>query len=273
VFPVITASSHSHQRAYTEVFWNDLQIGFIVGFSLPPAESGANITVMKTLYILLFTATAGMLHAAESIALFNGKNLDGWHADVPDADDKENKNPSFTVRDGLLVSLGSPGGHLITDKEYADYKLTVEYRFSDKPGNCGVLIHASKPRALYSMFPQSIEVQMQHKSAGDFWCIQENIEVPDMEKRRPHKEGQKFGGAKGEARQILNLTDGSEKPVGEWNTMTIEARGDEIIVHVNGDLVNHGTNATANKGKIALQAEGSEVEFRKVELTPLAKDS
>lgn len=225
---------------------------------------------MTKCILILLTMSFGMLHAAEPIPLFNGKNLDGWHTDIPAADDKENKNPSFIVRDGLLVSLGSPGGHLITDKEYADYKLTVEYRFSDKPGNCGVLVHASKPRALYNMFPQSIEVQMAHKSAGDFWCIQENIEVPDMEKRRPHKEGQKFGGAKEDARQILNLTDDSEKPVGEWNTMTIEARGGEIIVHVNGDLVNHGKNATATKGKIALQAEGSEVEFRKVELTPLA---
>lgn len=219
----------------------------------------------------LLALSIGMIHAAEPIPLFNGKNLDGWHADVPAADDKEDKNPSFIVRDGLLVSLGTPGGHLITDKEHADYKLTVEYRFAGKPGNCGVLVHASTPRALYYMFPQSIEVQMAHKSAGDFWCIQENIEVPDMEKRRPHKEGQKFGGAKEDARQILNLTDGSEKPVGEWNTMTIEARGDEIIVHVNGDLVNHGSKATVTKGKIALQAEGSEVEFRKVELIPLAE--
>ena len=113
---------------------------------------------------------------------------------------------------------------------------------------------------------------MMHKNAGDFWCIQENIEVPDMEKRRPRKEGQKFGGDQPDARQILNLTDDSEKPLGEWNTMTIEARGAEIIVHVNGTLVNHGKNATASKGKIALQAEGSEVEFRKVELTPLAKE-
>jgi hypothetical protein len=46
------------------------------------------------------------------------------------------------------------------------------------------------------MFPKSIEVQMMNKSAGDFWCIQENIEVPDMEKRRPHKQGQNFGGMK-----------------------------------------------------------------------------
>lgn len=226
--------------------------------------------IHRALFLLSLGAAA--LTAAEPIALFNGKNLEGWYADVPAADGKEDKNPSFIVRDGLLVSLGSPGGHLITDKEYSDYKLTVEYRFSAKPGNCGVLVHASKPRALYDMFPQSIEVQMQHGQAGDFWCIQENIEVPDMEKRRPHKEGQKFGGAKEDARRIVNLTDDSEKPLGEWNTMTLEAKGGEIIVHVNGDLVNHGTNATATKGKIALQAEGSEVEFRKVELTPLAQD-
>jgi Domain of Unknown Function (DUF1080) len=227
--------------------------------------------MMKSILTIL-ALTNGMLAAGETVSLFNGKNLDGWYADVPAADEKKDITPSFIVREGMLVSLGTPLGHLITEKEYSDYKLTVEYRFPAKPGNCGVLVHASKPRALYSMFPQSIEVQMMHKSAGDFWCIQENIEVPEMEKRRPHKEGQKFGGAKEDARQILNLTDGSEKPLGEWNTMIIEARGNEIIVHVNGDLVNHGKNATATKGKIALQAEGSEVEFRKVELTPLAKE-
>ena len=119
------------------------------------------------------------------------------------------------------------------------------------------------------MFPQSIEVQMMSGSAGDFWCIEENIEVPDMEKRRPRKEGQKFGGGPRDARQILNLTDGSERPLGEWNRMVIECSGDEVKVWVNDDLVNHGFNATATSGKIALQAEGTEVEFRKVALTPL----
>lgn len=226
---------------------------------------------MNWIYALL-ALTPCLLMAGETVALFNGKNLDGWYADVPAADGKTDVKPSFLVRDGLLVSMGKPLGHLITEKEYSNYKLTVEYRFPAKPGNCGILVHASKPRALYEMFPQSIEVQMMHKSAGDFWCIQENIEVPDMEKRRPRKEGQKFGGAKSDARQILNLTDGSEKTLGEWNTMIVEVRGNEIIVHVNGDLVNHGSNATAAKGKIALQAEGSEVEFRKVELVPLENE-
>jgi hypothetical protein len=165
--------------------------------------------------------------------------------------------------------MGKPEGHLLTKTAYRDYRLEVEYLFPGEGGNCGVLVHASRPRALYKMFPQSIEVQMQSGDAGDFWCIEENIEVPDMEKRRPRKEGQRWGGADGDARRILNLTDGSEKPLGQWNTMVIEARGRSLKVWVNGDLVNEGSKATADRGRIALQAEGTPVEFGRIEIGPL----
>lgn len=199
--------------------------------------------------------------------LFNGNDLSGWHADVPAMDDDPAVQSPFLVRDGLLVSMGTPNGHLITDSVYENYRLEVEYRFAGEPGNCGVLVHASTPRALYKMFPQSIEVQMMHENAGDFWCIVEDITVPDMETRRGPRE--EWGITEGKQRRILNLTDDSENPVGEWNTMTIECLGDEIKVWVNGDFVNHGTDCTASQGQIALQAEGSEVEFRKVALTPI----
>jgi hypothetical protein len=203
------------------------------------------------------------------IALWNGKDLSNWEADVPAKDTNKDAPESFVIRNGMLVSMGKPEGHLVTKQQYKDYRLVAEYRFSAKPGNCGILVHASKPRALYKMFPQSIEVQMMSGDAGDFWCIQENIEVKDMETRRPRKAGEKWGGAEGDARRILNLTDGSEKPVGEWNTMVIEARGRTLKVWVNGDLVNDGFNASVDHGKIAVQAEGSEVEFRKLEIGPL----
>jgi hypothetical protein len=202
-----------------------------------------------------------------TVSLFNGIDLSGWHADVPALDKDSSINSPFIVRNGILVSLGKPGGHLITDKDYQNYRLEVEYRFAATPGNCGVLVHASKPRALYSMFPQSIEVQMEHKNAGDFWCIVEDITVPDMVARRGPEE--KWGITEGKNRRIVNLTDNSEKPAGEWNTMVIECKDREIKVWVNNDLVNYGFNCTAQKGHIALQAEGSEVEFRKIELTPL----
>lgn len=200
-------------------------------------------------------------------SLFNGKDLTGWTVDVPHLDKNPDAKHPFIVRDGLLVSLGNPGGHLVTEATYKNYRLDVEYRFAGKPGNCGVLVHASTPRALYKMFPKSIEVQMYHKNAGDFWCIAEDITVPNMEKRRGKKAN--WGIVEGKGRRILNLTNDSEKPVGEWNTMKIECLKDAVKVWVNGDMVNHGYNCTASSGKIALQAEGSEVEFRKVILTPI----
>jgi hypothetical protein len=224
---------------------------------------------------LLFAVLAPAVAAGEAIVpdrtiqLFNGKDLLGWEADVPAKDADEGVPDSFVVRNGLLVSLGKPEGHLLTKDSYRSYRLEVEYRFPGPGGNCGVLVHASKLRALYEMFPQSIEVQMHSGNAGDFWVIREDIQVPDMEKRRPRKEGEKWGGAEGDARRVLNLTDGSEKPLGQWNTMVIEARDRRITVWVNGELVNDGFDATADRGKIALQAEGTEVEFRRAELSPL----
>ena len=225
---------------------------------------------MKPLLSIFFLTSISLAFGEETIALFNGKDLSGWTADVPNADGDPSHPPVFIVREGKLVSLGKPGGHLITKDSFSDYKLIVEYRFANEAGNCGVLVHASTPRVLYQMFPQSIEVQMMHQQAGDFWCIHEDIHVPDMEKRRPKQNpAQAFGGKKSDARRIINLTDGSEKPLGDWNTMEIECKGDEVIVHVNGALVNHGSKCTAKEGKIALQAEGVEVEFRKVELKKL----
>jgi hypothetical protein len=233
-------------------------------------------TISRFLLLLLVLAAAAPLATAQdavapdkTIALWNGKDLSNWEADVPKKDADKSLPESFVVRGGVLVSMGKPEGHLITKQAYRDYRFVAEYRFPGKGGNCGVLIHASTPRALYKMFPKSIEVQMMSGDAGDFWVIQEDIQVPDMEKRRPRKPNEKWGGAEGDARRILNLTDGSEKPLGEWNTMVVEARGDTVKVWVNGALVNEGFGATAKQGRIALQAEGTEVEFRKVEIGPL----
>jgi hypothetical protein len=202
----------------------------------------------------------------KTTALFNGKDLTGWHWDVPDMDSSDARNP-FIVRDNMLVSLGTPNGHLITDSVYHDYVLDVEYRFAGEPGNCGVLVHASTPRALYGMFPKSMEVQLMHENAGDFWCIVEDITVPNMETRRGPKEN--WGITEGQERRVVNLTDGTENKLGEWNTLRVRCVADTISVWVNNVLVNHGYQCTAQQGQIAIQAEGAEVTFRKVALTPV----
>lgn len=221
----------------------------------------------KLIFTLSILLIASSCSTPSTTSLFNGKSLDGWHIDVPEMDSIPTVRNPFIVRDGMLVSLGTPQGHVITDAVYKDFRLDIEYRFAGEPGNCGVLVFASTPRSLYKMFPKSIEVQMMHENAGDFWCIVQDIKTDDMVKRRgPKKE---WGITEGKKRRILNLTDGSEKALGEWNTMKIECLSNQIKVWVNGDLVNYGYDATASSGQIALQAEGAEVEFRKVDITPI----
>lgn len=210
---------------------------------------------------LLAIAVAGSqgTEVKAPLALFNGKDLDGWHVDCPELD----KNPSgpkpYLVKDGVLVTPGAPPAHLITDNAFENYRLTVEYRYPDKAGNNGILIHCSTPRFFRDLLPKSLEVQLQSGNAGDFIALGEDLEVPDMEKRR--------GPATN--RRIPKLTQNSEKPIGEWNTIVVECRADSVIVWVNGDLANFGYKGTARKGQIALQCEGALVEFRKVDLQPL----
>ena len=170
---------------------------------------------MKNLTFLVMLATLFACTKPEqpkTVSLFNGVDLAGWHVDVPAMDQNPDTVNPFIVRDSMLVSLGTPGGHLITDSVYSNYRIIAEYRFAGDPGNCGLLVHASTPRALYAMFPKSLEVQMMHENAGDFWCIVEDITVPDMEARRGPKEN--WGGTEGKERHMLTLTDGSEEPVG-----------------------------------------------------------
>ncbi len=189
------------------------------------------------------------------VELYNGKDLDNWIADLPGGGAKD---AVWSVRDGILYCTGSPGGHLISDTAWKDYRLVVEWRWppEGKGGNNGVLVHTSELHVLGNHFPRSIEVQLMSGNAGDFWVIGEEIAVPDMAKRR-------------EGRHIWNLTDGAEKPIGEWNRMEIHARGDTLKVWVNGQLVNVGHGCSAAEGRISLQSEGAPCQFRRVTIQPL----
>jgi 3-keto-disaccharide hydrolase len=190
------------------------------------------------------------------VALFNGKDLTGWtfHLDKKDVPMED----VWSVKDGKLLCKGKPAGYLLTKKnDYENYVLTLQWRWPGKGGNNGVLVHVTKPGEL-GVWPKSLEVQLADKNAGDFWVIGTTIDVPDVEKRRKD-------------RRHLNLTDDSEKPLGEWNDLEITCRGDEVIVKVNGVLVNHATKVSQTKGAIALQSEGTPIEFRNIKLRNITK--
>jgi hypothetical protein len=211
---------------------------------------------MKTILLSLsFLLTISLtLPAADTIQLFNGKDLSGWEFDV-----ERDADPAtvWSIKDGILYCQGKPRGVVRTKKTYSDYELTIEWRWPEgsKGGNNGCLIHSQSPREL-GIWPKSLEVQLASGNAGDFWVIGCTIEVEP--ERTPEK-----------GRRILNLTNDSEKPIGEWNTMKILSKDGAVKVWVNGDLVNHGTNCSLKEGAISLQSEGAPIQFRKVELKPL----
>jgi hypothetical protein len=149
-------------------------------------------------------------------------------------------------------------GYLLTKKnDFANYVLELEWRWPEKGGNNGVLVHVTKPGAL-GVWPKSLEVQLGSGDAGDFWVIGTTMALDKPEGRI-------------EERRHKNLSDGDEKPLGEWNKMEITCRGDDVLVKVNGKLVNHAKKVSQTKGAIALQSEGTPIEFRNIRLTTLKK--
>jgi hypothetical protein len=200
--------------------------------------------------LLILCMLAGPVVAGEPIALFNGKDFGGWKFEV----DSGEPEAVWSVKDGIITCKGKPRGVMRTEKEFGDYEVVVEWRWpkGGKPGNNGLLIHCSKPKVM-GPWPQSLEVQLMNGNAGDFWMIKEKIE----------------GSGENKGRRWINSTDDSEKPIGEWKEMKGRAEGDKVTVWVNGTKVNEGKSCSATKGALCLQSEGAEIQFRKVELTPL----
>jgi hypothetical protein len=183
------------------------------------------------------------------IELFNGKDLSGWTFFLNDNGKMENV---WSVKDGVLQCKGKPIGYIRTEKDYTSYKLTLEWRSPGKPGNSGVLLRMQPPDKVW---PKSIEAQLQSKNAGDIW----NIDEFPMKTAAERTKG----------RHTAKEHETNEKPLGEWNTYEITLDGPNLELKVNGLVQNVATDCQVIPGKIALQSEGAEIEFRNILLTPL----
>ena len=70
-------------------------------------------------------------------------------------------------------------------------------------------------------------------------------------------------------RHTVKMKPSNEKPIGEWNQYEITADHQHLVLKVNGEIQNEATEFGEMPGHILLQAEGAEIEFRNIELTPL----
>jgi len=203
--------------------------------------------------ILLFLAGAGVL-LAEEMPLFNGRDLAGWEfVTTPTQDIRE----VCAVRpEGVLAARGAPIGFIATLGIYENYRLRAEWRWPEKPGNGGVLLHISsgpKDRA----WPWCLQVQLKHGAAGDL------LPMAGATFAEP------LTSAPGTTAIKAHTADDSERRAGEWNTCEVICRGDQLEVSINGVVQNRLTHVSPARGRIGFQFEGAPFELRHVSLVRL----
>jgi hypothetical protein len=181
--------------------------------------------------------------------LFNGQNLNGWKV-------HDGKMDVWGAEKGILYVEGGGGGWLMTEKQYGDFELRLEFKMPKK-GNSGVGLRA--PRKGDPAY-QGMEIQL--------------LDDDNWENLRPTQ----YTGA------IYDVVAPSKKvvkPHGEWNRMRIIAKGRRITVHLNGtkivdaDLDDYKEHFKKHpglkreRGHIGLQSYNYRVEFRKLYIKEL----
>jgi hypothetical protein len=216
---------------------------------------------MRRLFFLvvvsLFVGVAGIPAAdnappAGYVSLFNGKDLSGWKV-------LGGKMSAWDAGDGLLFVKGGGGGWLMTEGEYGDFELRLEFKLP-KAGNSGVAIRA--PFRGNPAF-QGMEIQL----LDDPWYL-------DQKNFKDLKPVQLTGAIYG----VVPPSKDATKPAGEWNTMHITAKGPHITVTLNGvktvdaNLEDHKDRAKKGdhegllnkKGHLGLQSHDGRVEFKNI---------
>ncbi|MBX9580253.1 MAG: DUF1080 domain-containing protein [Gemmataceae bacterium] len=215
---------------------------------------------MKTLFraaALLAAVAAATARADDKPAavpegfapLFNGKDLSGWKP--------TGKADVWKAEGGMIVCTGGGGGYLLTEKEYGDFELRLEYRWAKPGGNSGVGLRtpASGDPAYAGMEIQLIDDEGWEKvNGGKLADYQHTGSVYDVQP------------AKGAA----------NKPVGEWNAVRIVCKGRHVTVEQNGkELVSADLDDFKGKfdkhpglkreaGHLGFQSYNIRVEFRNV---------
>ena len=187
----------------------------------------------------------------DTVALFNGRDLEGWHIYLEDGD-ADPKNV-WKVQDGTIWCTGKPTGFLRTKEKYSDYKLELEWRWPEEPGNSGVLLHM---RGQDKVWPPCMEAQLMHKRADDLIGMGYTFNENKAQKGGPIS-------------YTPHMSDPSEKGLGEWNKYEITCKGGTIVATINGQLQNKATGVNVSKGYIGFQSEGVPIMFRDIKLTSL----
>jgi hypothetical protein len=199
--------------------------------------------------------------------IFNGKDLEGWHA-------YNGQSTSFwTVEDCALKSIGTEGNYgsdlradLVTDKQYENFEISIDWKAS-KGGNSGLM---------YGVV-EDAKFQAAWMTGPEYQFIDE-VGFPEK-----LEEWQKAGVDYG-----MHLPSGQKnlKPVGEWNNTKILVNGTHVEHWLNGGKLleferwndewkklresekwkDYPDYGLAKTGHIVLQDHGSVFWFRNIKI-------
>jgi len=212
--------------------------------------------------VVCLCSTAAAEKKCKPVKLFDGGSLAGWECFTIDKDVK--MEDVWSVKQGLLVCRGEPLGYLYTKKKYKSFKLTVDWRWAPgkEPGNSGVLLRITgKP---LTFLPKCVEAQLKSDNAGDIWGFY-GFKLKGPQDRFKKIEGH---AQLGDFCGVAKIKANENKP-GQWNRYEITFDGGTLTLVVNGEKLNEATECDVVAGRIGLQSEGGEIQFRKVELVPL----
>jgi hypothetical protein len=237
--------------------------------------------LVLALVIAGFSARAADDHVGKEIALFNGKNFDGWTFYLEQKDYNaggKGKIADFaSVQPGGILEIHPKlHGALITKKDYLNYKVHAEWRWVDPKArnNTGLFVRVRPPfvwDAEHGEMAGFYQVQISPGTTGDLWVLgaysETKLKTDAAHSFKPFGdlEGNPMMGA---MRRHTRMKD-ADKPAGEWNELDVTVNGKDIKVVVNGELVNEGTNLVDLPGRVGLESEFGPVQYRNIRLTPL----
>lgn len=221
--------------------------------------------IIALLFTVLLAAGCVSLPRPQPVAVLNAQPADGEFAGWKSFTETAGARTADTWRldtNGVLVCAAGPRGYLFTEREYTNFKLEFEYRFpaGATEGKGGVLARMTGDHAVW---PKSFEFQLNQGEGGDFWGIR-GFTYAGPEARYKVVTSSPYG-----TLRHLKRTRNMEKPAGQWNHCEVTIIGDTAVQKVNRVKVNEAVGLDVVAGKILITAEGQEIHFRNLKLTPL----
>ncbi|MDX9911904.1 MAG: DUF1080 domain-containing protein [Phycisphaerales bacterium] len=191
-----------------------------------------------------------------AIELFNGRDLSGWfNMNTAESTWRVKEDETGTP---VIVCTGKPVGLLRTEEMYGNYVLELEWRHMVQGGNAGLFVHADPVPARGSPFTRAVEVQVMDGAEGDGYTSDGDV-FPIFGTTMTAENGRKGSNRAFPTEKRMN-------PSPMWNHYRVECVDGVITLSVNGKAVTRGRDTSPCRGYIALESEGTEVQFRNIRL-------